>query len=54
MVPVTATDTLLETQETVPRDEGTCGKSSEGKKGNSNFLFAHSFIHGLFNNTFNC
>ncbi|PNF15219.1 hypothetical protein B7P43_G14041 [Cryptotermes secundus] len=32
MVPVTATDTLSETQETVPRDEGTCGKSSEGKK----------------------
>jgi hypothetical protein len=44
MIPGTAADTLSETEETVPRDEGTCGKSSEGTKGNPNFLFAHLFI----------
>lgn len=41
----TADDTLSQTKASVPGNEGTCRKSSEGKEGNFNVLLTYLFIY---------
>jgi len=45
MVNGTADDTLSQTKASVPGNERTCGKSSEGKEGNFNVLLTYLFIY---------
>jgi hypothetical protein len=40
----TAANTLSQTKASVSGNEGTCGKSSEGKEGNFDVLLTHLFV----------
>jgi hypothetical protein len=41
----TAGDTVSQTKASVPGNEGTCGESSDSKKGNFNVLLTYLFIY---------